>query len=673
MSWSPKGDRLAYFVRTEKERTLIVQNVLTAQDRRAHPDEDGRRAGVAGLLARRPARSRSPRCAAAIGDIFIARSRRPRQITNLTNDDFADYGADLLARRQVHRLHRARQRQREAVPPRSRHQEEDAAHLRHARRDGGAVHRRPHAGVLVDGDRPDACRSSRKSRKNGNIYNIWTLDLKNGELRQYTDALGGNWSPIVLNDGKTSRDRVRQLLQGRVQHPHARAEGAAAHRRLVRLRRAGADHRLPGAAAAHAGGGEQAQEGQVREDVPRGPAAGERRRDQQRRRLRRHAGHASATCSATSSSTSSPRRSRSTARCRSSYVEPVAPVPVRAAGLLADAVLLRAARRRLLRPVVRAAHRPRPGDRDAHDPRRHAPSASTRSTATAASSCPAASCSSTSSYNDPALQAVLAAVPAAAVYGAAAASATARSCRSAWRSSRRRRSSASSGRSPAARCGWPTTSRRRSAARCRGRPSTATRATTCASAAPGLLAPRVRGFKSIGRLPRLHLLRRQLRAARLRLPAVRRPERRLRERRAALPADRGGADADRRHRRHPRRVLRQHRRRAGSTASRFTVRDATRSQIVHADRRLSADRCDRQRRCRSTGPPIDDRPGSGSWTARASYGLGLETFALGFPIHFDWSWRTLFNQDWEDVVFAAAGGSQEFRSPQFTVWIGYDF
>ena len=30
---------------------------------------------------------------------------------------------------------------------------------------------------------------------------------------------------------------------------------------------------------------------------------------------------------------------------------------------------------------------------------------------------------------------------------------------------------------------------------------------------------------------------------------------------------------------------------------------------------------------------------------RASYGIGLETFALGFPIHFDWSWRTLFNKD----------------------------
>ena len=35
--------------------------------------------------------------------------------------------------------------------------------------------------------------------------------------------------------------------------------------------------------------------------------------------------------------------------------------------------------------------------------------------------------------------------------------------------------------------------------------------------------------------------------------------------------------------------------------------------------------------------------------ARASYGVGLETFAIGFPIHFDWAWRTLFNKDWEDL------------------------
>jgi len=59
--------------------------------------------------------------------------------------------------------------------------------------------------------------------------------------------------------------------------------------------------------------------------------------------------------------------------------------------------------------------------------------------------------------------------------------------------------------------------------------------------------------------------------------------------------------------------------------------------------------------------------------ARASYGVGLETFALGFPIHFDWSWRTLFNKDWEDVVFATSGGHSSFRKVKLAVWIGYDF
>src|SRR5690606_41521310 len=27
--WSPQGDRIAYFVRTEKDRSLVVQNVVT--------------------------------------------------------------------------------------------------------------------------------------------------------------------------------------------------------------------------------------------------------------------------------------------------------------------------------------------------------------------------------------------------------------------------------------------------------------------------------------------------------------------------------------------------------------------------------------------------------------------------------------------------------------------
>jgi outer membrane protein assembly factor BamA len=59
--------------------------------------------------------------------------------------------------------------------------------------------------------------------------------------------------------------------------------------------------------------------------------------------------------------------------------------------------------------------------------------------------------------------------------------------------------------------------------------------------------------------------------------------------------------------------------------------------------------------------------------ARASYGISLATFALGFPVHFDWSWKTLMNKQWEDVVFAQSGGSEAFRKVKFSLWIGYDW
>ncbi len=81
-------------------------------------------------------------------------------------------------------------------------------------------------------------------------------------------------------------------------------------------------------------------------------------------------------------------------------------------------------------------------------------------------------------------------------------------------------------------------------------------------------------------------------------------------------------------------------------------------------------------------PPI---PVSGfrlvdSW---ASYGLGLQTAVLGFPIHFDWSWKTKFNRDYEDMLFYYPAsvvdpshtlrGSDFFRKVKFQFWIGYNF
>jgi outer membrane protein assembly factor BamA len=68
---------------------------------------------------------------------------------------------------------------------------------------------------------------------------------------------------------------------------------------------------------------------------------------------------------------------------------------------------------------------------------------------------------------------------------------------------------------------------------------------------------------------------------------------------------------------------------------------------------------------------------------RASYGFGLQSFMLGFPMHFDWSWKTLFNRQWEDLLFrsCAQNGAEitcspdggAFRKMKFDFWIGYDF
>ncbi len=69
---------------------------------------------------------------------------------------------------------------------------------------------------------------------------------------------------------------------------------------------------------------------------------------------------------------------------------------------------------------------------------------------------------------------------------------------------------------------------------------------------------------------------------------------------------------------------------------------------------------------------------------RASYGFSLQSFLLGFPMHFDFSWKTLFNKDYEDALFRSCfqtsatnvecvPDGNSFRKMKFDFWIGYDF
>jgi hypothetical protein len=197
MSWSPKGDRLAYFVRTEKERTLIVQNVLTRKieervamktvDEPESPSfsPDGRSIAFAGLRG-------------GIGDIFLV-DLETQEIQNLTNDDFFDYGpayapngaflvynARISGNQKLFRLDLDSKKKTQLTF--GTNDESGAQFI-----DENTL---LFASTATDPNQP----LDPEVARNGNIYNAWTLDMTSGELKQYTDTVGGILSPIVLND-----------------------------------------------------------------------------------------------------------------------------------------------------------------------------------------------------------------------------------------------------------------------------------------------------------------------------------------------------------------------------------------------------------------------------------------------------------------------------------------
>ncbi len=197
MSWAPAGDRIGYFVRTEKLKTLILQNVVTRKiekriiiksvDGPESPDisPDGREVAFAGLRG-------------AVGDIFVV-NIDSGEIRNLTNDQFGDYaptyspdGKSILYLARVSgndKLFRL------DLATGTKTQLTFGTHD-----DGGAQFVNADTVVFpstaVDPNQPIDPEVAR----NGNIYNLWTLSLKSGELKQFTDTLTGNVSPIVLRD-----------------------------------------------------------------------------------------------------------------------------------------------------------------------------------------------------------------------------------------------------------------------------------------------------------------------------------------------------------------------------------------------------------------------------------------------------------------------------------------
>jgi hypothetical protein len=197
LSWSSPADQIAYFVRSEKTRTLILQNVNTGEVERRFPmrtvddpespdfSPDGRKMAFAALQA-------------GTADIFLL-DLETQAITNLTKDAFADFGPtwspDGRFLVYVARISGFEKLFRLDVDTGVKTQITFGTHD-----DSAAQFLDPNTLVFSSTATDPAQPLDPEVAKNGNIYNIWTLNLKNGELRQYTDALGGNLSPVVLRN-----------------------------------------------------------------------------------------------------------------------------------------------------------------------------------------------------------------------------------------------------------------------------------------------------------------------------------------------------------------------------------------------------------------------------------------------------------------------------------------
>src|SRR5262249_38337829 len=186
LAWSPKGDRLAYFVRTEKERTLIIQNVLTRKIEIRVPmksvDEpesravspDGRTVAFAGLRG-------------GTGDIFTV-DLQTQQVVNLTTDDFFDYGP-VYSPDGKYLVYNVRVSGNQKLFRFDLDTKKKTQLTFGTNDETAAQFLDDHTLIFSSTATDPAVSIDPEVAKNGNIYNIWTLDLNNGELKQYTDAL----------------------------------------------------------------------------------------------------------------------------------------------------------------------------------------------------------------------------------------------------------------------------------------------------------------------------------------------------------------------------------------------------------------------------------------------------------------------------------------------------
>ena len=196
IAWAPVGDRIAYFVRTEKQKTLVVQNVVTGKtEQKAEmktvdaPESpafspDGSKVAFAAMQG-------------GVGDIFIV-DLPSGEISNLTSDEFADYAPTYSpdGRSVIYAAHISGNDKLFQIDLATK-QKKQLTFGTHD--DMAPTFLDDHTIVFTSTATDPNVQLAPEVARNGQIPNVWSLDLTSGQLKQYTDTATGNVSPVVLH------------------------------------------------------------------------------------------------------------------------------------------------------------------------------------------------------------------------------------------------------------------------------------------------------------------------------------------------------------------------------------------------------------------------------------------------------------------------------------------
>ena len=197
-AWAPVGDRIAYFVRTEKDKSLILENVVTLKTERRYnlksvdaPESptfspDGKTIVFSALRG-------------GVTDLF-ALDVASGAIKNLTNDAFADYAPTFSPDGQtiVYAVHAGGNDNLYSLDVKTGAKKQ----LTFGTHDDTCPRFYDDHTIVFTSTATDPNVSlAPEVARNGDIPNVWTLDLRTNELKQWTDTVTENLVPIVLHQG----------------------------------------------------------------------------------------------------------------------------------------------------------------------------------------------------------------------------------------------------------------------------------------------------------------------------------------------------------------------------------------------------------------------------------------------------------------------------------------